>query len=181
MCAPSGLSCLQSSDIDRYYASTSVDGTGGGERGDIEEAPGIILGARVMGDWTKALNEYALREGNSIQSLAQSTPAAAGVHSSSSSTSGSLPQGPMPVPVQVMFDGPYGGCKLDLPSYERVLLVAGGSGVTFAVGVLDELVAACCLSKAKGKTEVRTERVDFVWCTKSFGTFSSYCNLCFGW
>jgi hypothetical protein len=144
-----------------------------GERGDIEEPPGIILGARVMGDWTKALNEYALREGNGIQSLA-----------SSSSTSGSLPQGPIPVPVQVMFDGPYGGCKLDLPSFERVLLVAGGSGVTFAVGVLDELVAACCLSEAKGKEKekagVRTEKVDFVWCTKSFGTFSSYCNLSFG-
>jgi hypothetical protein len=29
--------------------------------------------------------------------------------------------------VQVMLDGPYGGCSIDLGRYESVLLVAGGS------------------------------------------------------
>ncbi len=46
----------------------------------------------------------------------------------------------MGVPVQVMIDGPYGGCSVDLGEYETALLVAGGSGITFALGVLDDIV-----------------------------------------
>ncbi len=40
--------------------------------------------------------------------------------------------------VMVMLDGPYGGLKLDLAEYESVLLVAGGSGVTFVLGAIEE-------------------------------------------
>ena len=123
------------------------------------ETPGIFLGARVMGDWTRALNEFALREGDAL-SLDSAVPA---------SSLAPPARGVVPVPIQVMFDGPYGGCTLDLPAYERVLLVAGGSGATFAIGGLDELIAACCLSEEK--TGVKTERVVFVWCIRSFGGF----------
>ena len=36
-----------------------------------------------------------------------------------------------------MINGPYGECSVDLGEYETALLVAGGSGITFALGVLD--------------------------------------------
>ena len=155
MCAPPAAasgsgSCLQAGDFERYYHSGPVGG---------EESPGILLGARVVGDWTQALNEYALRESDSIRALAGS---------GSGSGSGSPV---VPVPVQVMFDGPYGGCSIDLASYERVLLVSGGSGATFAVGVLDELVAACCFGDRDGKKVKAVDKVEFVWCTRSFGPF----------
>ena len=41
-----------------------------------------------------------------------------------------------------MFHGPFGGCRLDLGTYDRVLLVAGGGGPTFAIGLVDEVVGA---------------------------------------
>ena len=66
-----------------------------------------------------------------------------------------------------MIDGPYGGCSVDLGEYESVLLVAGGSGATFTVGVLDDIVARCVKGGRKGGE--RTRRIEFVWCVRSFG------------
>lgn len=164
MNASSGSSCLRASDLDLYGAPTSAYDKSSREwGGGMEETPGVVLGVRVRGDWTKALNEYALKECENAQSFIQCS------HSSSSSTARRPLQAV--VPVQVMFDGPYGGCTLDLPSYERVLLVAGGSGATFAVGALDELVASCCLSEGMKEGVVKTEKVVFVWCIKSSGRF----------
>ena len=40
--------------------------------------------------------------------------------------------------VTVMVDGPYGGLKLQLERYEEVLVVAGGSGVTYLLGTIEE-------------------------------------------
>jgi ferric-chelate reductase len=168
MGALSGLSCLQASDIDQYFTSTSGDDTTRKEWERTEETPGILLGVRVKGSWTKALNEYASQLGNDIGSFTQHSPIAP----SSANSPLSLPRALAPVPVQVMFDGPYGGCTLELPNYERVLLLAGGSGATFAVGMLDELVASRCLSERK--LGVRTNMVGFVWCTRSFGVFPQY-------
>jgi ferric-chelate reductase len=140
-------------DTDAYFSPSSLSHDASGEDpGSGGHSPGVLLGVRAMGDWTRALNEYALREEDVI---------------SPRSSTGSSYRDRVPVPVQVMFDGPYGGCALDLWDYERVLLVAGGSGATFAIGMLDELVAACCLSE--GKAGVKTESVDFIWCIRSFG------------
>ena len=70
-------------------------------------------------------------------------------------------------PIQVMLDGPYGGCAIDLGSFERVLLVAGGSGVTFTLGLLDDLVGRIAkLGRHNGEI---TRRVEFAWCVRSFG------------
>ncbi|KAH9966357.1 hypothetical protein BGW80DRAFT_1342341 [Lactifluus volemus] len=68
----------------------------------------IILGARVSGDWTRALSRYASSEQERI------------------ATGNSEKADILQVPVHVMIDGPYGGCSLDLGDYEDVLLVAGG-------------------------------------------------------
>ena len=74
------------------------------------------------------------------------------------------------VPVQVMIDGPYGGCSLDLGEYESILLFSGGGGATFTIGLLDDIVGRCVrLRRAGGE---KTQRIEFAWCIQSFGEFS---------
>jgi hypothetical protein len=111
------------------------------------QSPGLILGARVTGDWSRALNLYAQKameqvidEKTIVEHAAQ---------------------------VQVMIDGPYGGCSVDLGNFESVLLVAGGSGATFTLGLLDDIVGRCIRLGRKGGE--RTRRIEFAWCVRSFG------------
>jgi ferric-chelate reductase len=107
----------------------------------------IVLGARVTGDWTRALNQYVSAEQKRLACEKVDDP--------------------VPVPVQVMIDGPYGGCSLDLGEYESVLLVAGGAGVTFTLGLLDDLVGRIVRHQRVGGE--RTRRVEFAWAIRSFG------------
>jgi ferric-chelate reductase len=58
--------------------------------------------------------------------------------------------------VSVMIDGPYGGLKMDLGEYEGVLMVAGGSGITFVLGAIEEALRV----KRKG---TGPNRVDVAW------------------
>lgn len=147
MSAPSSVSCLSSEDSG--------------------ECIGVLLGARVRGDWTRALNAYTQTEQARQQTLpGEKTP--------------QVPRGVIDltdvrkrngVPVQVLMDGPYGGCSVDLGSYETVLLFAGGSGATFTIGLLDEIVGRC-VKKGRSQGE-KTRRIEFSWCIRSFGmTFS---------
>ncbi|KAF9219855.1 iron reductase, partial [Gyrodon lividus] len=118
--------------------------------------PGMILGARVNGDWTRALNDFTRQEQERLQALDK--------------TSENLS-----VPVQVMLDGPYGGSSVDLGQFESVLLVAGGSGVTFTLGLLDDIVARCVkLGRPKGE---RTRRIEFAWCIRSFGNIAWFAPM----
>lgn len=71
--------------------------------------------------------------------------------------------------VMVMLDGPYGGLKMDLRDYESVLLVAGGSGVTFALGAIEEALRV----KERGRGP---SRVEVAWVVRDM------CKLsCGGW
>ncbi|KAI0270454.1 iron reductase [Gloeopeniophorella convolvens] len=109
----------------------------------------ILLGARVSGDWTRALHKFARSEQDRIARY------------------GGEKADTVQVPVQVMIDGPYGGCSLDLGEYENVLLISGGAGATFTLGLLDELVGRVVrCSRARGE---RTRRVEFAWAIRSFG------------
>jgi ferric-chelate reductase len=112
--------------------------------------PNLVLGVRVCGDWSRAINLHAL-EGKEREP----EKSAAAAHS---------------VPVQVMVDGPYGGCSIDIGKYESVLLVAGGSGVTFTLGLLDDIVGRCIRLGRRGGE--RTRKIEFAWCVRSFGQFS---------
>jgi predicted ferric reductase len=76
---------------------------------------------------------------------------------------------PVEVPVQVMVDGPYGGCSVDLGQYETAILFAGGAGITFTLGLLDDIVGRC-VRKGRENGE-RTRRIEFSWCVRSFGKF----------
>ncbi|KAG1805410.1 iron reductase [Suillus variegatus] len=69
--------------------------------------------------------------------------------------------------IQVMLDGPYGASSVDLGLYESVFLIAGGSGVTFTLGLLDDIVGRCV--KLARSQEERTRRIEFTWCIGSFG------------
>jgi ferric-chelate reductase len=109
-------------------------------------SPGLVLAARVTGDWSRALNLYAqkLKEEITDEPIVE--------HGAQ---------------VQVMIDGPYGGCSVDLGDFESVLLVAGGSGATFTLGLLDDIVGRCIRLGRKGGE--RTRRIEFAWCVRSFG------------
>jgi len=65
---------------------------------------------------------------------------------------------------RVYLDGPYGGLARPLESFETVLLICGGSGITPVIGHLWELAA-----KIKAKEAV-TRDVRLVWAVKHFGT-----------
>lgn len=71
-----------------------------------------------------------------------------------------------------MIDGPYGGSSVDFGGMENVLLAGGGSGVTFILGVLDDLVGRIMKERedgARGKGRMKTKRIQFVWCIKQYG------------
>ncbi|KAI0753811.1 iron reductase [Fomes fomentarius] len=106
----------------------------------------ISLAARAVGDWTRAINKYALTEQERVSAEKDDQPG---------------------VPIQVMIDGPYGGSSVDIGDYESALLVAGGSGATFTLGILDDIVARCVkLGRPNGE---KTRRIEFAWCVRSYG------------
>ncbi|TFK37211.1 hypothetical protein BDQ12DRAFT_685512 [Crucibulum laeve] len=120
-----------------------------------ERGGGIILGARVMGDWTRALNAYATSTASLLSSPSGSADECEKLRTAE-------------VPALVMLDGPYGGCTLDLGAYESVLLFAGGSGATFTLSLLDDIVGRCVRKGREGGE--KTRRVEFAWCVRSFGS-----------
>lgn len=138
---------------------------------------GINLGVRVSGDWTKALNDYATQSVELFKGQEEAvchndaTGKPVRIRSSSLPSTSSkrvvLNSTPPEVPVQVMLDGPYGGCSIDLGRYETVLLFAGGAGATFTLGLLDDIVGRCVkLGRRNGEV---TKRIEFAWCIRSFG------------
>lgn len=110
-------------------------------------SPGLILGARVNGDWSRALNHYASEGRGQITEDKTIVERETQVH--------------------VMVDGPYGGSSVDPGNFESLLLVAGGSGATFTLGLLDDIVGRCIKLGRRGGE--RTRRIEFAWCVRSFG------------
>lgn len=125
--------------------------------------PGITLGARTNGDWTRALNTYAVQQRKRLLDHLKA------------SENEKIEENNIEVPVQVMIDGPYGGSSLDLGQYETVLLFAGGSGVTFSIGLLDDIVGRCVRSKRKNGE--RTRRIQLAWSVRSFGSIKWFAPM----
>jgi len=113
----------------------------------------LTLGSRPVGDWSRALHEHARREKDMVYGATETEKPQDG------QTVG--------IPTQVMIDGPYGGCSIDLGEYESVLLFSGGSGVTFTLGMLDDIVGRVVRLGRRGGE--RTKRIEFAWCIRSFG------------
>ncbi|QRV90937.1 nucleoporin-interacting protein NIC96 [Ceratobasidium sp. AG-Ba] len=67
------------------------------------------------------------------------------------------------------------GKTLDLGDFESVLLVAGGSGATFTLGVLDDIVGRIVRhGRAKGE---KTRLIKYVWFIKSYGCISWFAPI----
>lgn len=62
--------------------------------------------------------------------------------------------------MRVVVDGPYGGVPRAVESFQGIVLVAGGSGVTAVVGVLSWLVR--CMRRGEGCVE----KIKLVWAVK---------------
>ena len=111
----------------------------------------MTLAARAVGDWTRHINRYAQAEQERVRVSEKEKDEQPGV------------------PVHVMIDGPYGGSSIDIGEYESVLLVSGGSGVTFTLGMLDDIAARCVkLGRPNGE---KTRRIEFALCVRSYGAF----------
>jgi ferric-chelate reductase len=110
----------------------------------------LPLGVRAAGDWSRSLNSLA-KAGVPAPLDPDCAPLL--------ETDG--------VPVTVMIDGPYGGCSLDLGEYENVLLLAGGSGATFALGMLDDILGRILAGRLQGE---RTRRIELAWYIRSYGS-----------
>lgn len=65
--------------------------------------------------------------------------------------------------VPVLLDGPYGGLEGDLAIYEHVILIAGGTGITFVKPVLEDLLYRMQY------TTTKTSTVELVWSVRSAG------------
>lgn len=155
----------------------------------------LLLGARVRGDWTRALNKYVQEAAQLSVSVVPSEPTEAiseevveenrgkaeeivvepSLKKLESLSGESWKEAQVTekswttapgVPAQVMIDGPYGGSGIDIGEFERVLLVAGGSGVTFTLGLLDDIVGRCVKLGRRGGE--RTRSIEFAWCIRSY-------------
>lgn len=69
--------------------------------------------------------------------------------------------------VPVLIDGPYGGVEGDLTLYEHVILIAGGTGITFVKPVLEWLLLQMQY------TTTRTSTIEVVWSVRSAGELFS--------
>ncbi|KAJ6529419.1 hypothetical protein DFH09DRAFT_1093996 [Mycena vulgaris] len=163
-CAAPGVSCL---------------------RGPDNEPLGLLLAARACGDWSRALHTWAIAPADdwydddtyptekAVVADATDSKRADGPGDAAHAINEQDRERGVPAQAQkqlalpgreahLILDGPYGGPTLYAGDYARVLLFAGGSGATFTLGVLDELVGRATLPLGAGGEEVRTTRV--VWC-----------------
>ncbi|KAI5825867.1 hypothetical protein K523DRAFT_375380 [Schizophyllum commune Tattone D] len=83
------------------------------------------------------------------------------VHGGTTAALAARAAGKVGLSMRVLVDGPYGGVPVTLAAYDRVLLLAGGSGATFTLPLLQDLARALKAGAALCK------RVDFVVAVKS--------------
>lgn len=67
--------------------------------------------------------------------------------------------------VPVLLDGPYGGLEGDFTLYEHVILLAGGTGITFVKPVLEWLLIQMQYTTCK------TSSVELIWSVRHAGEF----------
>lgn len=128
---------------------TSSPGAGAGA------TRGITLYAKVAGDWTRGVNALAREPGYKLVT-------AGGEDDEDDDEEGVLVRENV-TSVRVLLSGPYGGLKLDMASYRSVLLIAGGSGITFMLGCVEECLTrkrALCVAGREGDGP---RKVECVW------------------
>lgn len=125
---------------------------------------GITLYAKVSGDWTARLNRMSRSlpiEADQTGAKVEERLAFLGKeHEGTAEPGGFDHPGEK---VMVVLDGPYGGLKIDLGLKEAALLVAGGSGITFALGSIEEAIR--CRQAGRGPS-----KVDVAWVVRDLST-----------
>lgn len=64
---------------------------------------------------------------------------------------------------KVFVDGPYGGCSRDHNSFDKVVLICSGSGITATVSFLTDL----CRNIRTGKNKI-TQDISFIWMVRKY-------------
>ncbi|KAG0143206.1 hypothetical protein CROQUDRAFT_717318 [Cronartium quercuum f. sp. fusiforme G11] len=102
----------------------------------------LVLVAKAAGDFTKRIHSLAI---NSSEGLTEKIK--------------DLDElSPPKNNVRLLVEGPYGVCFEDFTEFETVFLCAGGSGFSYCMGVLEEIVG-----KAVGEGSIATKRIEVVW------------------
>ncbi|WVQ82201.1 hypothetical protein IAT38_004329 [Cryptococcus sp. DSM 104549] len=131
---------------------------------------GIILYAKIAGDWTRKLHDLARNvEAMEVGDDLEEKERFLAKRDREGGEGGGKSWGGMDHPgkkVQVMIDGPYGGLKMDLGEYENILLVGGGSGITFILGSIEEALRV--REKGRGPS-----KVDVAWVVKDLSTIEA--------
>lgn len=128
---------------------------------------GITLYAKVVGDWSRKMNRLAKQSDMSaryervLNDLTDPDTYSEDCDSDDEDDSVKQAEASF-TPVKVLIDGPYGGLKLDMANYQNVLIIAGGSGITFALGAIQE----CLRRKAQVGDRGGASRVQIVWAVK---------------
>lgn len=76
------------------------------------------------------------------------------------------------VTVPVLLDGPYGHDENTLRAYDSVLILAGGSGITYGVSLLKDLVKGMKLAERS-----RCKTVEFYWAIRNKGVPLFYASV----
>ncbi|WVO16320.1 hypothetical protein L204_103995 [Cryptococcus depauperatus] len=126
---------------------------------------GIILYAKVAGDWTRKLHDMArdvkvLETGDDLELKKRFLTEH---EEKDDEIDGADHPGKR---VQVMIDGPYGGLKMDLGQHENALLIGGGSGITFILGSIEEALRV----RERGRGPMK---VDVAWVVKEISAIEA--------
>ncbi len=123
---------------------------------------GITFYASDSGDWSKKLNVWA-KEGNHVSEIKDGIEYDDEDMELQTLVSNQIKNGePAGTTVKVVLDGPYGGIKLDMANYGEVVIIAGGSGITFALGAVEE-----CFRVAEVQIIPVVQRINLVWAVRS--------------
>ncbi|KAG0147713.1 hypothetical protein CROQUDRAFT_670309 [Cronartium quercuum f. sp. fusiforme G11] len=102
----------------------------------------LVLVAKAAGDFTRRIHHIA---GSSSETLLEKRK---------DSDMSSLPQ----AQVRVLVEGPYGAFFYNFVEYETVVLCAGGSGFSYCMGVLEEIVG-----KGLRGEQIFTQNIEVIW------------------
>ena len=70
-----------------------------------------------------------------------------------------------------LINGPYGGSHSDMAAFDSICLMAGSTGITFTLAILQNLADRAVLNAKR----LPLRRVHFVWCIKDV-SWASWCN-----
>lgn len=84
------------------------------------------------------------------------------------------------VEMRALVSWPLGSsARVEWEGYESLLIVCGGTGVTFGVSVLEYTCRRMARRQAEEGGKYRTTRVRFVWILREFGAFSVFGDIVF--